>query len=250
VLGKPNKSCGSSDCNAMSKKRIEYVQNKHYLEWVLEIGTFLFLLGTVAATCVGAYFAGQAADYTKRQWETALDSEQRQFGAYVSLRGVRLEDRGEGFFDLIPEWENTGGSETIGMNARTNMYLAKEELPEHFSFGNFQAEDRPISLGPKAVSNVAFQPIARNCIVQFNRADGFNKFYIWGFASYRDIFDKNHITRFCLDINKVIFSTENNVARISYGLCKRGNCIDDECKPPDLVSKISLKLEQCKSEPP
>lgn len=201
------------------------------------------LLGTLFATAA-------AACYTKKQWETAVDSEQRQVRAYVSLRDIRLEKRNDDSFDIIPEWENTGSSETVGMRGGINRHMLNMDMPAGFSYTDLSTEKVPIILGPKSVLNIAFMQIAKQCLAQFNRRDEFSKFYIWGWTTYNDtLTNEPHQTRFCWDVNQVVFSSDGRSARLSHGLCNEGNCADKQCTTPEKQT-IHLSNTNCKPEPP
>jgi hypothetical protein len=165
--------------------------------------------------------ASAAAGFTLYLAVIANDTEQRQMRAYVFLRDIRLEKRNDDAFDIIPEWENTGNSETVNMRAHLNRHLSDVELPQWFSFGDLPiTSEVPILLGPRSITNINFNSIPRNCLLQFNRRDELKKFYIWGWTRYNDtLTNATHITRFCWDINQVVFSTDDRVARLSHNLC-------------------------------
>jgi hypothetical protein len=217
---------------------------KHPLEWAIAI----LLLFTLIATSI-------AACYTKKQWETAVDNEHKSLRAYVSLRGIRLERRNDNTFDIIPEWENSGESQTINMRAYENGIATNLPIPDNIAYGNYSTiVTVPIVLGPKTISNISFSQVDKVCLDQFNRRDELTRYLIWGHAEYDDVFSiaqadkKEHITRFCLDINQFIFSPDGKSARLSYGLCKEGNCMDSECPTPERAT-FTMPVTFCKSEP-
>lgn len=207
------------------------VNNKHFLDYL----TAIFALIAALAACYAAY--------------VALDNEQKQVRAYVFLKDIRLDYLENGFFDVIPEWENSGASQTVSMKARLNFYFSQGEIPDGFNFGDLsQANAVPIVLGPKAVTSVTFAPLEKNCLSQFNRRDGISKFYIWGWAKYRDTLTKDeHTTRFCWDIHKAIFSEDKKTVRLAHSLCPSGNCSENDCNVPK-PAIYQLPIFSCKPE--
>jgi hypothetical protein len=171
---------------------------KHWLEYAI----FFFVIATAVAT-------GFAAWYTRQQWLTAVDTEQRQTRAYVALQDIRLERLDGATFEVIPEWENTGNSQTVHMESHLNRFMSDAAVPGDFAFADLPATSVPILLSPKSTSTVTFDKIPASCLTQFNRRDEFTTFYIWGWAKYNDTLSSSpHITRFCWDANQVVFSTE------------------------------------------
>jgi hypothetical protein len=98
-------------------------KRKHWLD----VATFLFVVAAAVA-------AGFAAWYTRNQWLTAADTENRQLPAYVSLRDILIEKRNDSTFDIIPQWENTGETQTKNMLAYVNRHMAEAELSRGFTF--------------------------------------------------------------------------------------------------------------------
>jgi hypothetical protein len=179
------------------------------------------------------------------------DTEIGQTRAYVSLRDIRFERRNDDGFDIVPQWENTGSSETIGILAYISRYLSDTELPQGFTNGDFPGSTPvPITLGPKAISNVTYSSIAKTCLSQFNRRDDLRKFYIWGWAKYGDTLTSDqHVTRFCWDIDQVVFSPDGEVGRISHNLCSEGNCTEKDCIAPTEKLAIAVRQNTCKDAP-
>jgi hypothetical protein len=219
-------------------------RKKHHLYLVIALLLLLTLIATGIAAC-----------YTKKQWETAVDNEHNSLRAYISLRDIRLEKRNDDTFDIIPEWENSGGSQTINMRAYENGLATNLPIPDKIAYGDISTiVTVPIVLGPKTISNISFSQVAKICLDQFNRRDEITRYIIWGHADYDDVFStaqadkKEHITRFCYDINQFVFSADGKSARLSYGLCKEGNCIDSECPPPEKAT-FTMPATTCKSEP-
>jgi len=163
---------------------------------------------------------------------------------------------GDMAFDIVPRWENNGNSETVGMTMHLNRLITKGGLPDEFSFGDVNPRIEVAAfLGVKAISDTSFTPIARSCIEQFNKhQDGVTNFYLWGWAKYWDIFadtirDGPHLTRFCWSINQVMMESGGSIRRISYGLCKQGNCADQDCPKPQKAFDIYIPSFECLAEP-
>lgn len=189
---------------------------------------------------------------TLKLLEVQRDTENRQIRAYVSLRDIKFEKRNDDTFDIVPEWENTGNSETIGMQAYLSRYLSDVEMPAGFTNGDLPGTAPvPITLGPKAVSVVNFNSIAKSCISQFNKRDGLSKFYIWGWARYGDtLTDEPHVTRFCWDIDRLALSPEGQITRVSHNLCNEGNCTEKDCVAPTEKLSIAIRESPCRDAPP
>jgi hypothetical protein len=124
-------------------------------------------------------------------------------------------------------------------------------LPDGFNFGDLDpGHEVPVVLGPKITSSITFDTINRSCLEKFKRRDGLASFYMWGWTQYWDVFrtPTPHITRFCWDINDIVFGEGNSIKRISYGLCKQGNCAENDCPPPQPLMIQVPKIE-CGPEP-
>jgi hypothetical protein len=105
--------------------------------------------------------------------------------AFVFLKDVRLEQRNDTTFDIVPEWTNTGNSETIDMTAHLNRAINNGPLPDGFNFGDLDpGREVPVVLGPKIISSITFDTIARSCLERFKRREGVTSFYLWGWAQY------------------------------------------------------------------
>jgi hypothetical protein len=212
----------------------------------LDVATFVFVVGAAIA-------AGFAAWYTRHQWLTAADTENRQLRAYVSLRDILIEKQNDSTFDIIPQWENTGETQTKNMSAYVNRSMAEGELSRGFTFVRIPGNRTvPILLGPRTVATVSFTTLDKSCFTQFNARDILRKFYIWGWARYDDVMTTEpHITRFCWDMNQVVFSEDGRRARLSHGLCDEGNCTEQnpDCMEPKGQITVQFKDTICKPSP-
>jgi hypothetical protein len=239
-------------------------------EWIVVLGPYVALLGLIlwdtgdlkgnwlirlkadwpmfAATLLLAILTGALWQATSDLVRDAKHTADRQLRAYVFLRDIRLQKRNDDDFDVIPEWENSGATETIGMTAQLNRHLADRPLPEWFSYGDVTNDHVPIVLGPHATSNITFTTISKICLSQLNRRDGVDKFYIWGWTKYRDTETRDeHTTRFCWDIDQATFSQGGNTVRLSHKLCARGNCVDDQYPQP-VPGAYQIYVAPCKAD--
>jgi hypothetical protein len=226
--------------------KADVYQHKSRTDWFIEIAVLFMVAGTLIAT-------GYAARYTGQQAEIARDNENRQVRAYVSLRDIRFEKRNDDTFDIIPQWENTGNSETVEMQAYLSRYISDVRFPKGFTNGDMpSASERvPIILSPRAVSSTNFDTISKSCLLQFNRRDGVSKFYLWGWARYGDTLTSDqHVTRFCWDIDQIIFLTDGQVSRVSHNLCTEGNCAERDCAVPTENLAIAVRQNVCKDASP
>jgi hypothetical protein len=144
--------------------------------------TFLLVLASAysiyeARNAVDA--ANRAADAATKQAGLSDDAEKKGLRAYVSLRDIKLEPFDPTAFDIVPEWENTGGTQTVYMTAHLNWLPTPGPLPSNFSFGDVRSVDRPITLGAKQVSHVSFVKAAKSCLNAFNAGTDIHHIYIW-----------------------------------------------------------------------
>src|SRR5262249_984193 len=97
-------------------------------------------------------------------------------------------------------------------------------------------------------STTSFDAIPKACLLQFNKRDGLGKFYIWGWAKYKDTeTPEEHITRFCWDVDQAVFSADGSTVRLSHKLCPRGNCPDKPCPEPEHGSFL-VRVFSCRQE--
>jgi hypothetical protein len=204
----------------------------------------------VLAASAAAIGAAGAAGVSAWQACIARDTEQRQIRAYISLQSIRLEKRNDETFDIIPEWENTGNSQTVNMTTFVNRLFLNVDMPSNLMYADMDGVRKaPITLGPKSKSGISFDQVSKTCLDQFNRRDEMSHFFLWGHATYHDVLtDEEHITRFCWDAYQVIFSADGKSARLSYALCNEGNCADRECPTPE-KQKFAMVLPTCKPPP-
>jgi hypothetical protein len=116
------------------------------IDWPMFVATLVLAIATI-----GLWLATR--DLVKDAKHTA----EQQLRAYVFLRDVRLQKRNDDSYDVIPEWENSGATETVGMTAHLNRLLSETPLLEWFSDGDVGNYDTvPIILGPKSTSTISF----------------------------------------------------------------------------------------------
>jgi hypothetical protein len=211
-------------------------------------------LDNVAVLAASAAAVGAAVVAGVGVWQACIarDTEERQIRAYVFLKDIWLDKRNDDVFDIIPEWENTGNSQTSDMHAFINRIMTNVTVPSWVVYGDIEGiPSLPIVLGPKSVSGVTFMQIDRRCLDQFNNRVNMDKFWIWGHAKYNDILtNKPHITRFCWDVQQIVYSDNGRSARLSYALCEKGNCSDDECPPEQGTEKREFAMPQSTCTPP
>jgi hypothetical protein len=196
--------------------------------WTRIVGIFTFGLSVIG---VGTVCILWKTDQTARDINRA----------FVFLRDISLgaiAEDGETRWLTVPIWENGGNTPTRDMKSKISVLVAPIKFPDGISRCDFNARAAPVPivLGPKATSKVRFFEMPSKMISQFQDTKGIKTFYVWGWATYRDVFsDSERITRFCLDVSHVIGNPNDASTdiRLSYGLCSEGNCTDDECKKED-----------------
>jgi hypothetical protein len=132
-------------------------------------------------------------------------------------------------------WENTGKTPTRNLRIYTGQYLEEADLPPGFDFDCLRRIEGPTSMaGPGRVIQGLTLGIDGDDIK--SSQDGKNYLYIWGIATYNDIFPKTpeHITRFCWRLTFIGDPTrphdsEFNRTEFHWTHHYEHNCADEDC---------------------
>jgi hypothetical protein len=173
------------------------------------------------------------------QWRT-LDKTDETFRAgeraFVFVKQIiwgqaQMKD-GMAYRSVAPEWENNGNSQTKGLIVELNCprpTWLTDDNPMRISDGNFGTTPRLI--GPRQTTAEGSCKYSADELktVQHNG----KHLYIAGKATYDDIFDKPHVTEYCVEIVNVIgdVSAADVTPYNDTQICGR-NCADEECKKP------------------
>jgi hypothetical protein len=146
--------------------------------------------------------AQQSADVA----EKALVSTQRAFiraSNFPWLWRPDLDRPGKYFYDITPILENAGNTPTKDLMLVVDSALRETPLPDDFTFP-YRAIPAPSLVGAHQTVGVNNAIILDDDLLSVKQGKKF--FYIWGTATYRDVFDETpeHTTEFCTAIGRVI----------------------------------------------
>jgi hypothetical protein len=202
----------------------------------------VIMLATLAYVSVASFqwCAMRTSNQINRE---ALTSVQRAFVLYKDLVGYSYLDvtkNGQQVFWLHPVWENSGNTPTKDLH----IYVS-EPKPAQPPYTNLDFSRQsvpvftPMLIAPHDTVRGSDRQIAVGDLLKLHDAKGV--FYVWGWATYRDIFPdtKPHITRFCVILTGALFDADANSitttksVRIINEFCPTYNCADEECEQQD-----------------
>jgi hypothetical protein len=187
-------ACGHAELNTNSNCESRRTDKRHPLEWAIAF----MLFGTLVATAF-------AACYTKKQWETAVDNEQRSLRAYVGIavpsngpiqRGpatsptIKLGIKNFGATPAYKMTYETGAAVRPYPIPKDNDYNAIPEFSSHVPITVWSGPLDPV--GISISMQLTTDEIAR---IKDGRAE---RFYMWGTISYFDAFKRRHFTNYCI----------------------------------------------------
>jgi hypothetical protein len=177
----------------------------------------------------------------------------------ISLKDIVIY-RGPTGIAIIPQWENIRNivSKII---SRINYEFSRDPLPVGFSWVDNIADDTPISLRPKEISDIWFITLPQECIDNATKIDRFRQVNIWGWAKYTESFTgEPRTTRFCWNILGIRWAdSDKESARFLHALCREGNCADKDCPdepaikptlPPDVCVPVTIQAPQISADKP
>jgi hypothetical protein len=179
----------------------------------------------------------QAALGQVRISELAMIANNRAYVHHDGFRWISHPDpNGKLFWRIRPSWRNTGNTPTRKLRIYIGYELRDYPLPADFSFSVPDDVSMPVvTLESKGrVESVPYDLWADDLL---STSEGKKFFWVWGVASYRDIFPgtPEHITRFCVHITNVSgnprrpYSESDNVVDIRFQTYDKNNCCDEEC---------------------
>jgi len=173
----------------------------------------------------------QQADQTTRD---ALTSVQRAF-VFQKDDAIRaITTANEITWHLYPTWENSGNTPTKNLLIRVLCKPSLQKLDKPFDFiaEERTAETAPRLLGPHQTTVGGTCERSSAELVALQKQGGL--FYMGGIATYSDVFEIPHRTRFC---HAWAFYSDMSVAspppQTTSVLCASGNCADKECDEQD-----------------
>ena len=220
----------------MSIKKIPIAIWAYFADMFINEKSAFWTMVFTGVLCVFTYWLYQVADRT----DETNRATQRAFVSFTSLQtGLRFIDPATQKIAAYPvhaSWENSGTTPAIHVLARTNFKWQKEPLPPKFDFPDApNRQARAFDMGPKNGS--LSPPIVIPTEVLNNIKQGKLHMYIWGWATYHDIFkdSREHRTEFCSEIAAVTSTSDdlgdpNTKVNLGVENCEKHNCSDDECK--------------------
>ncbi len=133
-------------------------------------------------------------------------------------------------------WKNGGDTPTRNLHISITEALRRAPLPADFDFSSDDRNaygGRPLPilvLGPHAsVSGIRSAEIPLSAVSDIN--NGRASVFLWGYASYDDVFGSPHVTRYCVQITSIEADPSGSTSDVTgtYIPCDRGNCADEEC---------------------
>ena len=136
---------------------------------------------------------------------------------------------------FTPVWQNTGNTPTRNMKSHASIQWRDQELPESWDFPDqWSAGESHVAapLSGSARSAIAGHSVYVPVDVVADVIDRKKFLYLWGWASYNDVFPRTakHLTRFAVRI--VVAGNARNSDKISFNYehLARYNCSDEECE--------------------
>jgi hypothetical protein len=231
-------------------------------DWMTGIGTVLLVIVAIGQLVLfwwqlrlmrtsvndaeaAARVAEAAADASKQSADVQSQQLTITTRAYVfagSLRWISHFDEKQQkvFWRIHPHFINRGNTATRDLRVGTAHLLKDSDLPINFSFdAGLPVEQRPVMLiPPHDTIGVGYFDVFGDELydVKLKR----KKLFIWGDASYRDIYPTTprHITRFCIVVEEItgdpreVWNDKTNPVELIPRIYGSHNCVDDECEPP------------------
>jgi hypothetical protein len=194
----------------------------------------LILLAVYTGYTIKMYCANkQAADAAK----SAVVDVQRAFITvdtnFLTLSSEPSQINSQGIEPQVL-LENAGTTPTRSLVMDSSyQYFSPGTMPANFSFPDLSGgPPHNEYLGPKAKIVAARVDVPMSTEEEI--ADGKKHLFIWGWATYKDIFRGTdpHVTKYCVEIVikriKGLNGKEALITNTEY--CRKNNCTDDDCK--------------------
>ncbi len=152
-----------------------------------------------------------------------------KYTSHIDMRSKKI------FWRFVPVWVNTGNTPTRCLRINVNFDLRDTSLPDDFLYPQ-KGQNVPTLIGPKASIQGSHIDIPGDVLLQVQ--SGSKYLYIWGSATYCDVFDgsKKHVTKFCRAVRNITgdpmqsFNSSNNIVGMTFAHHTQHNCMDDDCK--------------------
>lgn len=202
--------------------------------WQLWMGIF-GLLGLIATVVYSARSARSAGEQVALSRQAMTYNER----AYVAFEGARWnshlgENTGQYFWRIRVTWRNAGNTPTRHLRIRVGARLSAQKIED----------TEKLALADAAgFAGIPPDGAIFNSVIDVQAADlqrvkeGTMFLYVWGEATYRDVFDGTplHVTRFFVQGVNVTgnpsqgWDQDDNPLHIDFAFLQRHNCADEEC---------------------
>jgi hypothetical protein len=176
-------------------------QEKSRMEWVLEIGIALMVLGTLAATSVAAYWTSWQWSAANDQLGVARDTERQQLRAYVGITQHGIENFGTPTQVLKVTRKN------YGVTPAYDLFMDQPNFGVTQANGNFiaaacwpapPAPVNTLTIFPQQELRFEIRgsPLSKQQIDMIRNGTEYVMIY-WGTLHYKDAFGAPRCTRYC-----------------------------------------------------
>lgn len=221
----------------LDSKLVTYNGQLARYTWVLALFAglqFLALLGQIVFLLL-AFRESRRAGNTAEQAMIVSNRAYVHYGGCIWISHRAWEDQ-HLFWRIRPAWLNSGNTPTRNLVVLVNYQLRDNPLPADFDYTIAQTGPRiPAGIAPKnKIESWAYDLNGTDLrMVQ----DGKKYFYVYGVATYRDVFTgtPEYVTRFCVEASNITGDPEKpwhkdeNPMHIAFRVYGAHNCEDGDC---------------------
>jgi hypothetical protein len=223
-----------------SRKRREQEESEHnrVIRWWTRVTSIVSIFAVFVAGVAACFFYGQlrAMEASNSEGREGLVAVQRAF----VFPGVALSWCDQSGCLLTPRWENSGTTPTKHLILNVNRAIVPfSQKADTYNFPPSSYNPGIKSLiGPHGALSSDALGITRDDLQ--NILEQKNKFWLWGSAKYRDVFDgtPEHITCFAYEARPVFTPQKIGngpqvsaaISSFSLALLSRHNCADADCE--------------------
>lgn len=169
---------------------------------------------------------------TRRANRISHESMRRQSRAHMVIHEFYWRGNPGDGFQFGPIWSNAGQSTTVMLRTFTSHIIINSPLEAGFNF----PEDRKVAAGNAGPSSRPFMGPAAPLdgaisLAQIQAAaQGSSHIYIYGWAKYYDVFDREveHVTKFCVKPRPEV--DETGQLKFVFDVHDEHNCADEGCR--------------------
>jgi hypothetical protein len=194
---------------------------------------FLLVLCTIGLIAVG-YLQVRVLKTTDQTLKDTLSANRASQRASVYLKNIDRQigpgTDGKPVLIYTANWANGGTTETRGLKVWS---VCDPGEPQYLGpdFKKFMAQHPEAltqdSIGPNAVHAVWTCAASAESIIQQIYRNGW---FVYGRATYQDVFSASHVTEFCYQARFTTATVEGITLSTCSGAAAKHNCTDDECE--------------------